>query len=157
MRTLWERFSLEEFQEDEQAEPQRTHGVPVPDGGVDQDLAGSEAAGVAEADESDDQRSESEKQMDRVDDSENVEKFAAGVVAEKRRLRGDLLPCVRLSREEGYAERESCGKPKSGAAGNGPAQSIHSSIASFSRNMLRRANSAATELNRSTAVPNHTM
>ena len=45
---------LEEFEEDEEEEPEQAHGVPVPDGTVDDDLAGGDLAGAADGDESED-------------------------------------------------------------------------------------------------------
>ena len=53
--------SLAEFQEEEEEDPEDAHGVPVPDGGVDEDLAGGERAGELQGGERGDEGGDAEE------------------------------------------------------------------------------------------------
>ena len=96
--------------------------MPVPDGGVYEDLAGEHAAGAVKTDECGDERADAYEEMQRVGDRDEVEEFAAGVGAEEDVLGGELAPGHPLAGEEDEAEYEGDGEPKGGTAGGGAAE-----------------------------------
>jgi len=96
--------------------------VPVPDGGVYEDLAGEHAAGAVQADEGGDEGSDADEEMQRMGDCDEVEELAAGVGAEEDVLGGELAPGHPLAGEEDDAEREGDGEPEGGAAGGRAAE-----------------------------------
>ena len=96
--------------------------MPVPDGGVYEDLAGEHAAGAVQADEGGDEGSDADEEMQRMGDCDEVEEFAAGVGAEEDVLGGELAPGHPLAGEEDEAEREGDGEPEGGAARGGTAE-----------------------------------
>jgi hypothetical protein len=71
------------FEEEEEEDPEEAHDVPVPDGGVYQDLAGGEGVGELEGCERGNQAYDAEEEMDGVGDGDEVEEVAAGVGAEE--------------------------------------------------------------------------
>src|ERR1700728_879912 len=84
--------SLEKLQQHEEEYPECAHRVPVPDGGVDEDLASGELSRRAQIHERRDQPGEAEEEMRRVRNREDVEEVAARIGAQKNLLRGQLLP-----------------------------------------------------------------
>ena len=80
--------------------------MPVPDGGIDEDLAGGEGAGELEGCESDDEGDDAEDEMHGMGDGDEVEEVAAGVGAKEDVLGGELVPGDPLAGEEEDTERE---------------------------------------------------
>jgi hypothetical protein len=98
-----ERGLLEEGQEQEEEDPENTHGVPVPGDAVDQDLAGLELAGYVQTGECGDERDDAEEEMDGVYAGDQVEEVTALVGAEEDVLGGELTPADPLTGEEEQA------------------------------------------------------
>ena len=86
------KFLLEECEEGEEEEPEQAHGVPVPGGAIDQDLAVFELARDVEAGEGGDEGGDAEEEMDRVDAGDQVEEVAALVGFEEDVLDCELTP-----------------------------------------------------------------
>lgn len=78
--------------------------MPVPGGGIDQDLAGLKLARDVEADEGGDESRDAEEEMDGVDAGDQVEEMAALVGAKEDVLDGELTPRDPLADEKEQAE-----------------------------------------------------
>ena len=79
---------MEEGEESEEEDPEDAHGVPVPGGAVDQDLAVFELARDIEASEGGDKGGDPEEEVDGVNASDEVEEMAALVSFEEDVLDG---------------------------------------------------------------------
>ena len=114
--------SLEEGEEGKEEEPEDAHGVPVPCGPVDEDLAVFELAGDVESGEGCDERSDAEEEMDGVDSGDEVEEVAALVGLEEDVLGGEFAPGDPLADEEEHSESDGSGEPGKSAACDGFAE-----------------------------------
>lgn len=113
--------SLAVLEEEEEEDPEGSHDVPVPDGGVDEDLAGGERARELEGRQCGDEAADAEEQMHGVGDGDEVEEVAARVGAKEDVLRGELIPGDPLTGEEEGTEEQSEREPDGGSAGDGAA------------------------------------
>jgi len=107
------------LEEEEEEDPEDTHNVPVPDGGIDEDLTSGERAGELEEQESCDEADDSQEQMDGMGNGDEVEEMAAGIGAEEDLLRGELIPGGPLASEEEASEKKREREPEGGALRDG--------------------------------------
>jgi len=112
---------LAEGEYGEEDEPGEAHGMPVPGGGVNGDLAEFDALEAAEGQEADGEGEQAEEQVGGVDAGDQVEEIAgrSGVVSEGEALRGKLAPRGPLTSEKEEAEGERGSDPGKGAADGG--------------------------------------
>ena len=140
-------------EQDEEADPEQAHGVPIPTDAVDEDLAVLDVAEAEESGERDRQRNQSDGQVNGVRIGHDVEGVAAGAVGlERDAFELELAPADRLAGEEEATEHKRGHKPGHGSHEVGLPRPNHSSMASIWWNMRRRATSTVMELRSSAAV-----
>src|ERR1035437_5268480 len=114
---------LAEGEDAEQAEPERTHGVPVPGNCVDHDLAVFDALEGEEADDCGEEASNSGGEMEGVSVGDDVERMATAAARFERRSEyGELMPCEHLAGEEERPEGQCCEQPGQRTARGGLAE-----------------------------------
>lgn len=107
--------SLAEFEEKEEEDPEGSHNVPVPDGGVDYYLTGGKRARELQGRQSDDKSDDAKEEMHGMGDGDEIEEVATWIGAEEDVLCGELVPCDPLAGEEEHAEQEREREPEGGA------------------------------------------
>src|ERR1700761_1240077 len=80
---------LEEDKQAEEEDPEDAHGVPVPGGAVDEDLAQLHAVEHGKGGESSDQREDAEHEVGAMRSSDEVEEVTARVRGEEEDLGGE--------------------------------------------------------------------
>src|SRR5580698_4052175 len=113
---------LEEDEEDEKEDPEQAHGMPVPGGAVDGDLAHLDALEAEHGDEGKDEGTDAQQQVDAVGSGDQIEEVAVGIGGEEESLLGELLPGDPLADEEEAAEDDGGDEPGCGAADGGAAE-----------------------------------
>ena len=88
---------LEECQQDEEAHPERSHGMPIPGDTVDQDLTVLDCAEEVEAGQRSDEAKNSEDKVEGVRPGDDVERVAADVGVEEYALEAKLVPGKHLA------------------------------------------------------------
>ena len=83
---------LEECQQDEEADPEKPHRVPVPGDAVDQDLPVFDRSEQVETCEGGKEADDSEREVEGVGPGDDVERVAADVGMEEDALEAKLMP-----------------------------------------------------------------
>src|ERR1700733_12469475 len=94
---------LEEDKQSEEEDPEDAHGVPVPGGAVDEDLAQLHAVEHGKGGERGNQREDAEHEVGAMRAGDEVEEVAARVRGKEEALGSEVIPGHPLTDEEDNA------------------------------------------------------